>query len=85
MPRKSISIKHLNKSNKCIKKSSKLNRQGPPYSAKDCKHLGQLGNDKQLYYSLPNKNGVYRWVKWSTVKKQNWFSLSKGKYVFVRE
>ena len=52
MPRKSISIKHLNKSNKCIKKSSKLNRQGPPYSAKDCKHLGQLGNDKQLYYSL---------------------------------
>jgi hypothetical protein len=85
MPRKSIRISQLKKSNTCRKKSSKLNRPGPPYSANECKHLGHKGNDNQLYYSLPNKNGMYRWVKWSTVKKQKWFSLSKGKYVFVRD
>jgi len=84
MKKKSIKVRDLRKQ-KCVLSPKKMNRPGPPYSANDCKHLGKLGNDKQLYYSIPNKNGVYRWVKWSTIKNKKWYSLGKGAFVFVNE
>lgn len=38
-------------------------RPSPPYPANDWCGAKKLGNDKQLYVSTPNKNGVCRWVK----------------------
>lgn len=38
-------------------------RKGPPYHAKDCKHMIRKGNDKKEYHSLPDKKGVYKWVR----------------------
>lgn len=77
-------LKYL-KNQKCVLSPTKTHRPGPPYKASDCKHLGKLGNNEELYYSIPNKNGVYQWVKWDVIKKKQWISLSKGKYIFVKD
>ena len=41
------------------------NRPSPPRPANDpgCRDQIHRGNDGLLYASVPNKNGVYRWVK----------------------
>lgn len=38
-------------------------RKGPPYHAKDCKQMIKKGNDNKKYRSLPDRKGVYKWVK----------------------
>ncbi len=40
-------------------------RGSPPYPANECQGEMMTGNDGELYVSKPNKNGVYRWVKFS--------------------
>lgn len=42
---------------------TKTTRGAPPYNAKDCKGKVKKGNDGAWYISVPDKNGVYRWVK----------------------
>lgn len=41
------------------------NRPGPPRPANavGCRNKTVRGNDGKWYQSVPNKNGVYRWVK----------------------
>lgn len=41
------------------------NRPSPPRPANDpgCRDKIHRGNDGLMYISTPNKNGVYRWVK----------------------
>ena len=38
-------------------------RPSPPYKANECCGMTELGNDKQWYDSLPDKNGICKWVK----------------------
>lgn len=54
----------------CVEQTTKkyTERPGPPYPAQECAGTTQLGNDEQQYESVPNKNGVYRWVKIKTKK-----------------
>lgn len=57
-----------NKTNKNSKKTSKkttkyANRPSPPYPANDYCGKNKRGNDKNMYTSKKNKNGVCRWVK----------------------
>ena len=40
-----------------------LNRAGPPLPANDYPDKIRLGNDRLVYESKANKNGVYKWVK----------------------
>ena len=77
-------IKEL-RNQKCILSPNRTHRPGPPYKASECKHQGKLGNNEELYYSIPDKNGIYRWIKWSVIEKKHWISLSKGKYIFVKD
>ena len=55
----------------CTKKTQKkyVTRDSPPYSASDCKTLKKKGNDGNFYVSEPDKNGTYKWIKASSVKK----------------
>ena len=50
---------------KCIKEKSLkyTSRDSPPYSANKCFNLIRRGNNNLLYKSVPNKKGVYRWIK----------------------
>lgn len=41
-------------------------RKSPPYPAQACQHLVKIGNDGNRYKSLPDKNGVYRWLKYNS-------------------
>ena len=38
-------------------------RKSPPYSANDCPESTRYGNDGEMWESVPNKNGIYRWMK----------------------
>ena len=57
------------KSKNTTKDSSKknttkyANRPSPPYPANDYCGKNKRGNDKNMYNSKENKNGVCRWVK----------------------
>jgi len=53
------------KNGSCVKSAQKkyTTRPGPPYPAQDCKWKRKRGNNKDLYKSEPNKNGVFRWKK----------------------
>jgi len=42
--------------------SKYVSRPGPPYKAQDCKNIVTEGNNGKMYISLPNKNGIYRWI-----------------------
>ena len=48
----------------CKKKTTKKykNRKSPSYPANECKNKIKVGNDKNKWKSIKNKNGVYRWV-----------------------
>jgi len=64
---------NANKSKKISKKTTKhitkknttkyANRPSPPYPANDYCGKNKRGNDKNMYTSKENKNGVCRWVK----------------------
>jgi hypothetical protein len=43
--------------------SKYANRPSPPYPANDYCGKNKKGNDKNMYTSKKNKNGVCRWVK----------------------
>lgn len=48
----------------CKKKTTKkyTSRKSPPYNANECCDSNKQGNDGRMYVSIPNKNGVCRWV-----------------------
>ena len=47
-----------------LKTESKYkNRPSPPYAANECCWHVKYGNDDSTYKSVPNKNGICRWVK----------------------
>jgi hypothetical protein len=48
--------------------TNKSARPSPPYPAKDYKKIIKLGNDKKQYISLPDKNGIYKWKKYTKTK-----------------
>ena len=37
-------------------------RNSPPYPANQCPGKWRVGNDGNMYLSVPNKNGIHRWV-----------------------
>lgn len=49
----------------CIKQHTKkyVTRSSPPYPANACPGLYMKGNDDKMYASLPDINGVYRWIR----------------------
>ena len=57
--------KHNNTSKNNSKNSATkyANRPSPPYPANDYCGKNKRGNDKNMYTSKKNKNGVCRWVK----------------------
>ena len=59
-------------------------RNSPPFPANKCKTLKKRGNDGFMYKSISNKNGVFRWVKWSSpsVKTRK---LSTSKKLTLKE
>jgi hypothetical protein len=61
--------------------SKYVSRPGPPYKAQDCKNIEIKGNNGKMYISLPNKNGVYRWVPVdsSTLNKKSTKDMYKTK------
>lgn len=46
-------------------------RPSPSEHAKDNKNKVMRGNDGYMYKSLPNKNGIYRWVRYWGEEKYN--------------
>jgi hypothetical protein len=42
-------------------------RDSPPYPANKCPPSSSIGNDGTLWTNMPNKNGVWRWVRAKTV------------------
>lgn len=59
-PRKDLNSKCI------IQKTKKYQtRKGPPLKANDCKGLTAKGNDDENYKSVPDKRGIYRWVKYN--------------------
>lgn len=60
--------------NKCLKEKTfkYTSRNSPPYSANKCLNLTKKGNDGLLYKSVPNKKGVYRWIKINKNLKNNY-------------
>ena len=57
--------KHNNTSKNNSKNSATkyANRPSPPYPANDYCGKNKRGNDKNMYTSKKNKNGVCRWLK----------------------
>ena len=57
--------------NRCRKEKSfkYTSRRTPSYSANKCKSMKKKGNDGNLYKSVSNKKGVYRWIKIRKKKK----------------
>lgn len=49
----------------CVKQHTKkyVTRNSPPYPANVCRGMYMPGNDKNMYASLPDLKGVYRWVR----------------------
>jgi hypothetical protein len=74
-----IKINHptilFNKSCKRLTSKRVSGRKLPPYSATECSGQEMEGTDGQLYISVPNKNGRYRWKLKSKLKRQ----VSKNK------
>lgn len=64
--RKNQKTRKIKKGKKCQKQTLKkyVTRKSPPYPANECKDDIKLGNDGLYYKSLPNKKGVYRWVRY---------------------
>ena len=49
----------------CVKKTTKryTTRKSPPYPANECQGRAMVGNDGEMYESVPNKKGTGRWLK----------------------
>jgi len=56
--------------NECIKiKTDKYTfRNSPPYPANKCKSMKKKGSDGKFYLSQPDKNGIYKWIKFNKNK-----------------
>lgn len=39
-----------------------MNRPSPPYPANKCNGLIKVGNNGVMYESVPDKNGIHKWV-----------------------
>jgi ATPase subunit of ABC transporter with duplicated ATPase domains len=37
-------------------------RPSPPYPANKCQGIAKIGNDGRMYQSVPDKNGIYKWM-----------------------
>ena len=63
--RKSKRISRRSINNGCVKQTTSkyLKRSSPPYPANKCCGQELLGNDKNMYITNKNKNGVCRWVR----------------------
>lgn len=63
---KTCKTRKTKKEKKCQKQTLKkyVARKSPPYPANECKEDIKIGNDGLYYKSQPNKNGIYRWVKY---------------------
>jgi hypothetical protein len=72
--------KSKKKSIGCRKLSTKKyrTRPGPAYAAQACRGKTKKGNDKKMYKSVPNKNGVYRWVKVTSLNQKKKTSKKKS-------
>lgn len=46
-----------------------VSRPSPAYPAQECRGKLKIGNDDNLYKSVPDKNGVYKWKKHNPSKK----------------
>ena len=59
--------------NNCKKEKSLkyISRDSPPYSANKCFNLIKKGNNGLLYKSVPNRKGVYRWIKLKNTSNKN--------------
>jgi hypothetical protein len=55
-----------NKINKYIKLTGNKNKERPvpPYRPEDCKDDILMGNDNHKYISKPNKDNIYKWIKY---------------------
>ena len=64
--RKIVKTPKVKREKKCQKQTLKkyITRKSPPYPANECKEDIKIGNDGLYYKSQPNKNGIYRWVKY---------------------
>ena len=65
-PRRRSGIKHRQCRNLCFDGKDKYcKRKSPPYpaNAEKCQGKAMRGNDKKMYESKPNKNGVFTWKK----------------------
>lgn len=49
----------------CVKQTTKRYRErpSPPFPANSCPGLRKRGNDKHIWASVANRNGVYRWKR----------------------
>ena len=56
---------------KCRKETNRkyIKRKSPSYSANKCKYMKKKGFNNILYKSVPNKKGVFRWIKVKKTKK----------------
>lgn len=72
--------------NRCRKETSfkYRSRRSPQYSANKCKSMKKLGNDGNLYKSVSNKKGVYRWIKVNKNKETKKVSLKSLKNMASR-
>ena len=70
----------------CVKKyeTKYRERNSPPFPANKCKTLKKKGNDGFMYKSIGNKNGVFRWVKWSSPSAKT-RKLASSKKVTLRD
>ena len=50
---------------RCRKETSikYIKRKSPSFSANKCKYKRKKGNNGVMYKSVPNKKGVFRWIK----------------------
>ena len=50
---------------RCRKETSRkyIKRKSPSFGANKCKYKMKRGNNGLMYKSVPNKKGVFRWIK----------------------
>lgn len=71
----------------CKKETSNkyTSRNSPPFSANKCKSMKKQGNDGNVYKSVPNKRGVFRWIIVSkSLKKKKKLSLKEIQNIAIR-
>jgi hypothetical protein len=54
-------------------------RPSPPYPANDCPGMTRYGNNKELWLSTPDKNGVHHWKKKPPAKRRRFSKKATAK------